>query len=127
MDAFRTIPMMSTGEPRQTTSNIGYLHKPSPAQIIRGLNKYYYSIVINTKKSEMEQRMLHCLNKVEWSKSLVQKDYVEHKKNTVDVMKKFAKMTGDYEKWIKEENTKSKKEMTVWKAGKVNPSKHLSN
>ena len=70
--------------------------------------------------------MLHCLNKVEWSKSLIQKDYVEHKKNTVEVMKNFSKLTAEYDKWIKEENTKSKAEFVVWSAGKMNPNKHLS-
>ena len=56
MDAFRSIDtqtMMATGaEPRQTTSNIGFLSKPSLAALTRGLNKYYYSICINCKKNE---------------------------------------------------------------------------
>ncbi len=46
---------MATGqEPRQTTSNIGFLQKPSLAALTKGLNKYYYSIVINCKKNEAE-------------------------------------------------------------------------
>lgn len=58
MDAFRSIDAqmtMATGqEPRQTTSNIGFLQKPSLAALTKGLNKYYYSIVINCKKNEAE-------------------------------------------------------------------------
>jgi 26S proteasome regulatory subunit N11 len=73
MDAFRTIPRqsMATGkEPRQTTSNIGLMQRPSLQAIHHGLNKYYYSMVINCRKSDAEQRMLNNLNKVDWSNSL---------------------------------------------------------
>ena len=74
MDAFRSIDtqtMMATGaEPRQTTSNIGFLSKPSLAALTRGLNKYYYSICINCKKNEQEQKMLLNLNKKSWSAAL---------------------------------------------------------
>lgn len=74
MDAFRSIdPQMAmvTGqEPRQTTSNIGFLQKPSLAALTKGLNKYYYSIVINCKKNESEQRMLLNLNKTDWTHAL---------------------------------------------------------
>ena len=70
--------------------------------------------------------MLHCLNKVDQSKSLIQKDYVKQKEDTVEVMKNFSKLTAEYDKWIKEENTKSKNEFVVWSAGKMNPNKHLS-
>ena len=58
------------GEPRQTTSNIGHIQKPSLVALARGLNKYYYSISINYRKSELEQRMLLNLNKVNWGQSL---------------------------------------------------------
>jgi 26S proteasome regulatory subunit N11 len=70
IDAFRSIDpqvIMSGSEPRQTTSNIGHLNKPSMVAIAHGLNKHYYSIAINYRKSEMEQRMLLNLNKVNWS------------------------------------------------------------
>lgn len=68
--------VMATGqEPRQSTSNIGFLSKPSIAALTRGLNKYYYSMVINCKKNEAEQRMLLNLNKKNWSSALAQKDY----------------------------------------------------
>jgi len=57
-------------EPRQTTSNIGHINKPSLVALARGLNKHYYSIALNYRKSEIEQRMLLNLNKVNWSTSL---------------------------------------------------------
>merc|ERR1719265_197108 len=54
------------------------MNKPSIIALTRGLNKHYYSIAINYRKSEIEQRMLSNLNKVNWSNSLKQKDYEGH-------------------------------------------------
>ena len=92
--------MMQGQEPRQTTSNIGHLTKPSIVALARGLNKHYYSIAINYRKSEIEQRMLLNLNKVNWSKSLKQMDYEDHQKSNIETMKKLEKLTVDYNKWI---------------------------
>ena len=50
IDAFRTISsqsMMLQQEPRQTTSNLGHLHKPSIVALIHGLNRHYYSMPID--------------------------------------------------------------------------------
>ena len=66
IDAFRLINpnMMVLGqEPRQTTSVLGHLQKPSIQALIHGLNRHYYSISINYRKNELEQRMLMNLNK----------------------------------------------------------------
>ena len=62
-------------EPRQTTSNIGHLEKPSIQvenelysvilkALYHGLNKHYYSIAINYRKNELEQKMLLNLYKL---------------------------------------------------------------
>ena len=45
-------------EPRQTTSNLGHLNKPSIQALIHGLNRHYYSIAINYRKNELEQKVL---------------------------------------------------------------------
>merc|ERR1711909_54334 len=61
IDAFRLINpnMMVLGqEPRQTTSNLGHLVKPSIQALIHGLNRHYYSIAINYRKNEPEQEVL---------------------------------------------------------------------
>jgi 26S proteasome regulatory subunit N11 len=61
IDAFRLInpqQQMIGQEPRQTTSNIGHLHKPSIQALIHGLNRHYYSIAINYRKTELEQKMV---------------------------------------------------------------------
>jgi len=46
--------------------------------LTHGLNKYYYSIAINYRKNENEQKMLMNLQKVGWSASLRTEDYTRH-------------------------------------------------
>ena len=61
IDAFRLISpqVMAMGkEPRQTTSNIGFLQKPTFTSLIHGLNRHFYNLVINFRKNELEQNML---------------------------------------------------------------------
>ncbi|KAI6100962.1 JAB1/Mov34/MPN/PAD-1 ubiquitin protease-domain-containing protein [Pisolithus croceorrhizus] len=48
IDAFRLINpqvVLAGREPRQTTSNIGHINKPSIQALVHGLNRHYYSIV----------------------------------------------------------------------------------
>merc|ERR1712014_492534 len=61
IDCFRCLSqqmLMRGQEPRQTTSNIGHLNKPSITALIHGLNRHYYSIAINYRKNDLEQKML---------------------------------------------------------------------
>ena len=99
--------------------------KPSIVALARGLNKHYYSIAINYRKSEIEQRMLLNLNKVNWSKALKQKVYEDQHKYNVETMQKLEKLTVDYNKWIQEENKQTEKEFVVSSVGKMNPKNHL--
>lgn len=101
------------------------MSKPSIVALARGLNKHYYSIAINYRKSEIEQRMLLNLNKVNWSKALKQKVYEDQHKSNIDTMKKLEKLTVDYNKWIQEENKQTEKEFIVSSVGKMNPKNHL--
>ena len=72
IDAFRNIDPMRPmpGEPRQTTSNVGHLSKPSVQALIHGLNHHYYSMPISYRKNELETRMLMNLHKRAWSKGM---------------------------------------------------------
>lgn len=61
IDAFRLIDPTLTAMNlpfNQTTSNVGHLAKPSVQAIINGLNKHYYSMVIDYNKNENDQNML---------------------------------------------------------------------
>ena len=130
MDAFRSIDpqvIMMGIEPRQTTSNIGHISKSSLVALAHGLGKYYYSIAINYRKNEFEQKMLLNLNKVNWSSSLKNKDFKDQHSANVDTLKNMAKLTGDYNKWIQEEIKKSHEEFVVSSVGKMNPKNHLTS
>jgi hypothetical protein len=73
IDAFRTINpqlMMMGQEPRQTTSNLGHLVKPSIQALVHGLNRHYYSMCISYRKNEAEEKMLMNLHKKKWSHGL---------------------------------------------------------
>ena len=80
-DAFRLINpnmMVLNQEPRQSTSVLGHLQKPSIQALIHGLNRHYYSISINYRKNELEQKMLMNLNKKSWVDGLTLNDYNNH-------------------------------------------------
>jgi 26S proteasome regulatory subunit N11 len=60
IDAFRCISpqlLMMGQEPRQTTSCLGHLNKPSIQALIHGLNRHYYSIAISYRKNELEEKV----------------------------------------------------------------------
>merc|ERR1712050_756675 len=89
IDAFRTInpQMIVLGqEPRQTTSNLGHLQKPSIQALIHGLNRHYYSMPIVYRKNEHEQQMLMNLHKSKWQDSLTLMDYNDHCKLNKDTV-----------------------------------------
>ncbi|CAL5360499.1 unnamed protein product [Camellia sinensis] len=83
IDAFRLInpqTMMLGQEPRQTTSNLGHLNKPSIQALIHGLNRHYYSIAINYRKNELEEKMLLNLHKKKWTDGLTLQRFDTHSK-----------------------------------------------
>ncbi len=129
IDAFRNIDpqtMMMGMEPRQTTSNIGFLNKKSLVAVAHGLNKYYYSIAIAYRKNEFEQKMLLNLNKKSWTNSLRNLDFKDQQTEINDAMKGLAKLTSEYDKWIQDEIKKTKEELVVSQVGKMNPKAHLT-
>jgi 26S proteasome regulatory subunit N11 len=69
-------------EPRQTTSNLGHLNKPSIQALIHALNRHYYSIGINYRKNELEQKMLLNLHKKKWTDGLSIASFSEQEKAT---------------------------------------------
>jgi len=130
IDAFRLInpQLMMLGQaPRQTTSNLGHLRKPSIQALIHNLNRHYYSINISYRKNELEQKMLLNLHKKTWSEGLrIIKPEIHSKQNekTVQQLLEYAK---SYNKRLEEEDTKTAEELTVANVGKIDPKKHLES
>jgi len=129
IDAFRSIDqqtMMMGTEPRQTTSNIGHINKPSYVALAHGLNKYYYSIAINYRKNENEQKMLLNLHKVNWGRALKTPAFTDQHTRNIDMLKKMSRLTSDYTKWIQAETKQTRDEFVVSSVGKMNPKTHLA-
>jgi hypothetical protein len=90
IDAFRLInpqTVITGREPRQTTSNIGHINKPSIQALIHGLNRHYYSIAVNYRKTELEQSMLMNLHKRNWTEGLKLRDFNIHKESNEKAIK----------------------------------------
>lgn len=95
IDAFRLInpqTVMLGQEPRQTTSNIGHLNKPSIQALIHGLNRHYYSIAINYRKNELEEKMLLNLHKKNWTHGLTLTNFSEH----TEINEKSVSVCGEF-------------------------------
>ena len=96
IDAFRLInpqTVLAGREPRQTTSNIGHINKPSIQALVHGLNRHYYSIAVNYRKTELEQAMLMNLHKRNWTEGLKLRDFCSHKESNEDAIKVSSDQT----------------------------------
>lgn len=123
IDAFRIIssqPHMFSSEPRQVTSNIGYLTKPTLVSILHGLNRQYYSFNISYKKHELEQKMLLNLHKKTWVDNLRL-----WKVDSVPLRKEILSLTKNYIKMVNEEKKLGKKDLEIYKIGRIDYRKHL--
>lgn len=128
IDAFRLINqqrMMLGQAPRQTTSNLGHLRKPSIQALIHNLNRHYFSINIDYTQNELEQKMLLNLHKKRWTKGLQLTDFDEHQKKNEETVLHLLELAKSYDKWLEEEDTKTAEELTVMHVGKLDPKKHL--
>jgi 26S proteasome regulatory subunit N11 len=128
IDCFRLINpqlMMLGQEPRQTTSNVGHLKKPSIQALIHGLNRHYYSMVIDYRKNKLEEQMLTNLYKKTWIAGLTTLNFASHATTNHEIISGMAKHSENYNSHIKEEEGKTTEEIIVANVGKVDPKRHL--
>ena len=158
IDAFRLInpAMLLQGmEPRQTTSNIGHINKPSIQALIHGLNRHYYSIAVNYRKTELEQAMLMNLHKRNWTEGLTLRDFTNHKEANEKAIKvrtrtparscdladlynyssvpaarmgrcqSMLSLSEAYNKSVQEESTLTVDQLKTRHVGKQDPKRHL--
>jgi 26S proteasome regulatory subunit N11 len=130
IDAFRLInpqSLMLGQEPRQSTSNLGHLNKPSIQALIHGLNRHYYSIGINYRKTALEENMLMNLHKHVWTEGLQMDDFRVEGNRNAERLKKLVGLSEGYEKRVKEETELTKDQLKTRYVGKVDPKKHLED
>ncbi|KAK0242602.1 Mov34-domain-containing protein [Armillaria nabsnona] len=128
IDAFRLInpqTVISGREPRQTTSNIGHINKPSIQALIHGLNRHYYSIAVNYRKTELEQAMLMNLHKRNWTEGLRLRDFHTHKEDNETAIKSMLTLSEAYNKSVQEESTLTAEQLKTRHVGKQDPKRHL--
>lgn len=149
IDAFRLInpqTLMLGQEPRQTTSNVGHLNKPSIQALIHGLNRHYYSIAVGYLKARGaaaasqpgeimqgtgssvagvggEEGMLMNLHKSVWTEALTMTDFEKDSQCNGDRLKRLVSLAEGYEKRVKEETELTKEQLRTRYVGKVDPKK----
>lgn len=114
-------------EPRQSTSNLGHLNKPSIQALIHGLNRHYYSIGINYRKTALEENMLMNLHKHEWTEALQMEDFRCDGQRTKERLDRLVSLAEGYEKRVKEETELTKDQLKTRYVGKLDPKKHLED
>ncbi|KAL9560310.1 multicatalytic endopeptidase [Mucor bainieri] len=130
IDAFRLInpqTVMLGQEPRQTTSNIGHLNKPSIQALIHGLNRHYYSIAINYRKNELEEKMLLNLHKKDWTDGLTLENFTEHTEVNEKSVSNMLTLAESYNKSVQEELTMTPEQLKTRHVGKQDPKRHLED
>ncbi|KAH8887116.1 26S proteasome regulatory subunit rpn11-like protein [Thozetella sp. PMI_491] len=130
IDAFRLInpqSLMLGQEPRQSTSNLGHLNKPSIQALIHGLNRHYYSIGINYRKTALEENMLMNLHKQEWTEALQMEDFRTEGQRNKERLSRLVTLADGYEKRVKEETELTKDQLKTRYVGKLDPKKHLED
>jgi len=128
IDAFRLInpqSLMLGQEPRQSTSNLGHLNKPSIQALIHGLNRHYYSIGIDYRKTALEENMLMNLHKHVWTEALEMNDFRHEGCQNKESFQRLVALAEGYEQRVKEENELTKEQLKTRYVGKLDPKKHL--
>lgn len=114
-------------EPRQSTSNLGHLNKPSIQALIHGLNRHYYSIGINYRKTALEENMLMNLHKHVWTEALEMDDFRTDGQQNKEHLERLVSLAEGYEKRVKEETELTKEQLKTRYVGKLDPKKHLED
>ncbi|CAF1551140.1 unnamed protein product [Rotaria sordida] len=128
IDAFRLIQpqiFILGQESRQITSNLGHLIKPSIQALIHGLNRHYYSIIINYRKNELEQKMLLNLHKKSWINGLTIENFNQHNEHNINIIKQMVDLSKNYIKLLEDEENMTQKQLTIENIGKQDRKKHL--
>ena len=128
IDAFRLITpqtLMLGQEPRQTTSNLGHLNKPSIQALIHGLNRHYYSIAINYRKNELEEKMLLNVYKKKWTDGFQVERFDAHAAANEATVKAVRDLAEKYEKAVAEEDRLTPEKLAIANVGRQDAKKHL--
>ncbi|KAF0932666.1 hypothetical protein E2562_011964 [Oryza meyeriana var. granulata] len=130
MDAFRLIDPLAVvlgggQEPRQTTSNVGAIAKPSLVALVHGLGRHYYSLAISYRMREGEERMLACLHRSRWSDGFALRRFAAHDAGNEGAVRRMRDLAAQYEAQVREEDETAPERLAVVRAGKVDAKEKL--
>ncbi|KAJ6404858.1 hypothetical protein OIU84_012934 [Salix udensis] len=104
---------------------LGHLNKPSIQALIHGLNRHYYSIAINYRKNELEEKMLLNLHKKKWTDGLTLKRFDTHSKTNEQTVQEMLNLAIKYNKAVQEEDELTPEKLAIANVGRQDAKKHL--
>jgi 26S proteasome regulatory subunit N11 len=91
------------------------------------LNRHYYSIAINYRKTALEENMLMNLHKHVWTEALTMEDFHAEGTRNKERLERLVSLADGYEKRVKEETELTKEQLKTRYVGKLDPKKHLAD
>lgn len=128
IDCFRLVNphlLMLSQEPRQVTSNTGHLTKPTITALIHGLNKHYYSLVIDYKKSPLEQKILVGLQNQKWTNALKLSPEDEFESQLEDSLEKMVKLASKLKEEIAQNLEMTDEAFLLHRVGKIHAQRQM--
>ncbi|KAG8499042.1 hypothetical protein CXB51_005478 [Gossypium anomalum] len=122
IDAFRLInpqTMMLGQEPRQKNIQSWALI------LIHGLNRHHYSIAINYRKNELEEKMLLNLHKKKWTDGLTLRRFDTHSKTNEQTVQEMLNLAIKYNKAVQEEDELPPEKLAIANVRRQDAKKHL--
>lgn len=86
--------------------------------LIHGLNRHYYSLAINYRKNELEEKMLLNVYKKKWTEGFLTEDFEGHASGNEAVVKEMKDLAEKYEKAVVEEDKLSPEKLVVLNVGR---------
>ena len=128
IDCFRLIHpqlLMLGQEARQSTSNVGHLPKASIQALIHGLNRHYYSILIDYRKNALEEHMLTQLGQRAWV-SAWHAASSDTAHTTEQLLDQMVALSAQYSARIAQEgDAGTARQWQVASVGHLDPKRHL--
>ncbi|XP_028067606.1 26S proteasome non-ATPase regulatory subunit 14 homolog isoform X2 [Camellia sinensis] len=93
--------------------------------LIHGLNRHYYSIAINYRKNELEEKMLLNLHKKKWTDGLTLQRFDTHSKTNEQTVQEMLNLAIKYNKAVQEEDELPPEKLAIANVGRQDAKKHL--
>ena len=113
-------------EPRETTSFVGNLEKPSIKALVRGLGRLYYQMPVAYRLNKSEQQVLMSLNRPIWSDGFKIAGFVKRDEDNVKRIKNMKKAADNYRRSIIDEENMDQRELLSRHVGKINPKEFIN-